>query len=349
MIRWSSRCLVLLLVASCGGGEVEERAVHRVELGEVAQEAVAVGEVGPRVQVPVHPNWGGVVTRRLVELGDRVEAGTPLLEVRPLLTDQDRLRIERQMTGAEEGFDAAAEIASGSNLMGWAMRAIQGRSSMERLQAGAERSRADAELQQKLMLEGQAELDGLVLDWVVRAPIAGRVVELPVELGQPVTPASTFGAGTLLLTIADLDRPVFRGTVDELDAGRLAAGMPAQLELGALPGVEVAGELRQISLLAGERNGATVFDVVLDVVVPEDVVLRAGYSAVARIAVRRAQDVAVLPERLVDYREDGAFVLVEVDGGPDEERRVEVGASDGLTVAVLEGLAEGENVLEPGS
>ncbi len=340
-----------LSLLACGGDDGPAWRPYRVEIGSVVREAIAVGQVEPRVEVPVNTTWGGVVTQRFVKLGERVKAQDPLLEVRPQLTDQDRLRARRSLVGAADGFETAREISDGENFLGRTMRLMQGSASLERMRAGAERSRTDAELQLKLLLEGSAEVDGLVLDWVVRAPIDGTVVQLPVELGQPVVPSSTFGAGTPLVTIADLDQPVFRGTVDELDAGRLVAGMSAQVDLGALPGVEVLGTLREISLLASERNGATVFDVVIDVVPPADVVMRAGYSAVARIAIERAEDVPVIPERLVDYRADGAFVRVAGPAGePAREPawlRIEVGVSDGLSVAVLSGLAAGDEILEP--
>ncbi|MEM9378763.1 MAG: HlyD family efflux transporter periplasmic adaptor subunit [Planctomycetota bacterium] len=338
---------LLALSAGCGGGGPAAPAPHVVALGSVSEEAVAVGRVEPRVQVPVASTWGGVVKERFVELGARVKRGDPLLEVRPQLTDQDRLRAQRSLRGAMDGYEAAREMSDGENVMGKAMRFFQGAPSIDRMREGAERSRTDAELQLQLLLDGRAEHDGLVLDWVVRAPIDGAVVQLPVEQGQPVVPASNFGPGTPLVTIADIDAPVFRGTVDELDAGRLAPGMVARLDLGALPGVAVEGKLREISLLAGERAGATVFDVVLDVVPPEGVVLRAGYSAVARIAVHSATDVPVLPERLVDYRSDGAFVRVPGADGAPVWKAIETGASDGLTVEITSGLSAGDAVLEP--
>ncbi|MEM6568116.1 MAG: efflux RND transporter periplasmic adaptor subunit [Planctomycetota bacterium] len=338
--------LALALATACGGDGPPASAPHVVALGSVAEEAIAVGRVEPRVQVPVASTWGGVVTKRHVELGARVKANDPLLEVRPQLTDQDRLRAQRSLRGAMDGYEAAREMSDGATVAGRAMRFFQGAGSIDRMREGAERSRTDAELQLQLLLEGRAEHEGLILDWVVRAPIDGAVVQLSVEQGQPVVPASNFGPGTPLVTIADIDAPVFRGTVDELDAGRLSAGMKARLDLGALPGVAVEGTLRQISLLAGERAGATVFDVILDVVPPEGVVLRAGYSAVARIAVRGVTDVPVLPERLVDYRPDGAFVRVPGPDGAAVWKEIETGASDGLTVAVTSGLSVGDAVLE---
>ncbi|MEM6673193.1 MAG: HlyD family efflux transporter periplasmic adaptor subunit [Planctomycetota bacterium] len=346
-IEFCAPLAVLSLALGCRAEDEPGWREVSVELGSVTVEAIAVGQVEPRVAVPVTSTWGGVVVERTVALGQKVERGDGLLEVRPQLTDRDRLRARRALAGADEGLEDVREMVGGENMLGRAMRAVRGDESLERMRAGAERARSDAELELRLLLDGRAEFDDLVLDWIVRAPIAGTVVALPVELGEPVVPASSFGAGTPLLTIADLARPVFRGTVDELDAGRLVAGMPARLEIGALPEAEVTGLVREVSLLATERRGATVFDVVIDLEPPEGVLVRAGYSAVARVAVESASEVVVVPERLVDYRAEGAFVRVPDGDGGARWTEIEVGPSDGLVTAVTGGLTVGDVILEP--
>lgn len=340
-----------LILFACAAEEDPGREFHSVESGSVVQEALAIGRVMPRVQVPIHSSWGGVVVSRSVKLGDRVEAEDRLVEVRPQLTDRDRLEVKRQLAGAQDGLRSAQEIAAGKNILGQAMRLFQGGAEVDRLRDRAERSQRASQTQLQLLENGQATDEGLTLDWFVRAPISGTVVELPVELGQPITPASNFGPGSLLMTIADLDRPVLRGTVDELDAGRLKAGMEARIELGALPGVLLKGSLREISLIAGEKNGASVFDVVIDITPEEGVTLRAGYSAVARIVVAEAEGGPVIPERLVTYRSspDGleAIVLVAGPDGSPTELSISTGVSDGLVVEVTAGLAVGDKILLP--
>jgi HlyD family secretion protein len=233
--------------------------------------------------------------------------------------------------------------------MGRLMRFAQGEKSLQRMADGAARARSGAEETLELLRTGRVEIEGHVIDFVVRAPIAGHVIQLDVEDGQPVVPASSYGTGTVLAVLADMAHPVFRGTVDEIDVGRLREGMGATVEIGALPGSALSGTLSEIALRATQRGSATVFAVELDVTPPEGLTLRAGYSAVARIALERAEDVLVLPERVVEYRGGEAFVLVEdTSGGAGgaREQRVEVGVSDGLVVEVRGGLTEGARVLE---
>jgi HlyD family secretion protein len=63
--------------------------------------------------------------------------------------------------------------------------------------------------------------------------------------------------------------------------------------------------------------------------------------------VRRAVDVLVLPERVVEFRGDTALVrLPAAPKASPEERRVQVGMSDGISVELKDGLQLGDRVLE---
>lgn len=320
-----------------------------VSRGSIHVEAVAVGKVEARFEVPVTATSGGVITRRFVQLGQAVKKGDPLFEVRPVLTDAQRLNAQRSLLQAREGAEGAEEMAGGRTVAGLAMRVFQGGNSMDRMKAGAERARKDAEHQLELLLEGQTEIDGHVIDYLVRAPIDGHVISEDLEVGEPVVPASTFGAGTVLVTLADLDHPVFRGTVDEIDVGRLAEGMTGSLTLGARPGLALEAELTEISLRAESRNNAVVFPVEMDVAPPEDLVLRSGYSAVAAIRIAEANDVLLIPERLVRFEGERASVQRLRADGETEEVEIETGLSDSLRIEVRSGLAEGDTLLERGS
>ncbi len=214
------------------------------------------------------------------------------------------------------------------------------------MEAGSARARSDAEKQLELLLNGSAQIDGKTIDYLVRAPIDGHVIKLDLEQGEPVVPSSSYGSGTELCTLADLDHPVFRGTVDEIDVGRLTEGMQARITLGARPEQELQGELTQIALKAQSVNNAVQFEVKMAVQAPQDLTIRSGYSAVARIQLQRADDVLILPERVVDFRDGQAYVLLPSADGEASEHAIQIGLSDGLRVEVRSGLAQGDTVLE---
>jgi HlyD family secretion protein len=141
---------------------------------------------------------------------------------------------------------------------------------------------------------------------------------------------------------------VFKGTVDEIDVGKLHEGMPAHIKVGALPDAKVEGRIYKISPKSKTAEGATLFDVEIELLPAKDVVLRAGYSANAEIAVREKHDVLVIPERLVSFADGKASVELPGKAAKDPplKKEIKTGLSDGMQVEVAEGLSEKDLVIE---
>lgn len=354
MLRWLLPLIVVALaaaglVALTRAGRTDPAAATlTVRRGTVVRKAVATGVVEPLQETQVNTRLAGFVRKLHVRLGDKVAAGAPLLEVWPTLTDEDLLRAERSVEAAREGREAAAEFTGGAHVLAYLMKFLQGERSLERMQKAADRGLQSSEQALQLLRAGHVEVDGRVIDFVVRAPVAGHVLTLARE-GDPVTQASNFGLGTVLAVLGDLDKPVFRGTVDEIDVGRLREGMPAKVTLGALPDSALTGKVTEIGLRARPREGATVFDVRIEVDPSAGVRLRAGYSAVAEIEVDRVDDAPVVPERVVSFRDGRAFVLVRAVDGSTAEREIEPGLGDGLLMVVRAGVDVGDTVVERGA
>ena len=94
------------------------------------------------------------------------------------------------------------------------------------------------------------------------------------------------------------------------------------------------------------RESSPVFFDALEI--PEGMMLRAGYSANADIVIQRAEDVLVLPERVLVFRGDSTFVRLppaDPQASP-EERHLETGMSDGIRIEVKSGVALGDQVLD---
>ncbi len=115
------------------------------------------------------------------------------------------------------------------------------------------------------------------MDSVIRSSTAGTVLERKVNTGDPVVPLTTFQEGTVMMTLADMGQLEFRGTVDEIDVGKLREGMPVRIQVGALPGSAVQATLTKIAPKAREKEGATVFDVEAAILPgAEEIVLEEG-------------------------------------------------------------------------
>jgi HlyD family secretion protein len=219
----------------------------------------------------------------------------------------------------------------------------------------AEKDVEDAKIRLKLsedrlalVEKGRVKTEGSVrVESVIRAPVSGTVLELLVNEGDPVVPLSSFQAGTPLATLADMSTLMFKGTVDEIDVGKLEDGMTAQIRVGALPEAKVEGTIAKIAPKSKTQEGTTLFEVEIAIARAENIVLRSGYSANADIAVREKQNVLLVPERLVTW--DAGKASVEIPGpagGEPTKRDVTVGLSDGMQIEIVSGLAEGESVVE---
>jgi HlyD family secretion protein len=143
-----------------------------------------------------------------------------------------------------------------------------------------------------------------------------------------------------------MDELIFKGTVDEIDVGKLEEGMNCDLKVGALPGEKLKGILAKISPKAKKHDNTTLFDLEIQITDAGKKILRAGYSANADIIISKKDSILVIPERLVTFFADTARVEVQDSSGTIEFKDITVGLSDGLNIEVVEGLALGDKVVE---
>jgi len=319
-----------------------------VTRGPVVEKALAVGSIGPKQEIGVKSKIPGIVKTSYREVGDEVRAGDPLFEIIPDPTPLELTEARREVEIARNAHDQARKAYERMKTL-----QDQGIVSSEDWE-GAEKEVLEAEIRLNLAREklaltekGRVKTEHLVVDSIIRAPIDEMVLELLVHEEDPVVLLTSFQAGTPLTSLADMSKLVFKGTVDEIDVGKLHEGMPARIKVGALPEAKVEGRVYKIAPKSRSEEGATLFDIEIELLPTGDVVLRAGYSANAEIVVKEKQDTLLIPERLVAFNDGEASV--EIPGGPDEEptkQIIEVGLSDGINIEVVEGLNEGDLVVE---
>jgi len=207
---------------------------------------------------------------------------------------------------------------------------------------------AKAEQNRDLTRNGRVTRTGT--ESTIRSPAAGTVLTRTVNPGDPIVPLTSYQPGTEMATIADMSNLIFKGTVDEIDVGKMRVGMTARIKVGALPTDVVTGHVSRIAPQAQQKEGATLFDVEIELDPADKITLRAGYSANADVIIREKKDVLVVPERLVTFEDGGKKATVEIPGGTPKAspKKVEIktGISDGLNVEVVSGLAKGAKVVE---
>lgn len=339
---------VAFTVRSNGSGEVEGPPTVEVTRGDLVDKALAIGTIEPEVEISVKSKVSGVVQRRFADLGDFVRAGDPLLEIKPDPTPLELVEARRQVElrqievdNSQREFRRQQSLLDQGLLSEQDFEATQRRFAEARLQLQMARERL------ALLEEGRVTMaGGGSVESVVRSPIDGYILEKMVEIGDPVVPLSSYQEGTVLMKMADMKELIFRGTVDEIDVGKLKEGMPVELKIGALPNAKVRGVLSLISLKARKQENATIFPIEVRLTDTGGAILRAGYSANAEIVIERRENVIAIPERLVTFDGDSTWVTVQLADGTTERRVIDTGLSDAIKVEVVSGLREGERVQE---
>ncbi len=319
----------------------------KVERGTIIDKALAVGTIEPENEISVKSKISGVVKHIFADVGTYIRAGQPLLEVKPDPTPLELADAKRQAQLAQ------VEVA---NLK----REKQRQDQLHDSKLISDKEWEDfiqrfdeAELRLKIANEklaltesGRVMIGETQIESIIKAPIDGFVLSRSVEVGDPVTPLTSFQEGTVLMKMANMERLLFKGTVDEIDVGKMREGMEAEIKVGALPNDTVRGTLRKIWLKAEKKENATVFPIEILIPGAKNSVLRAGYSANANIIIDKKVNVLTLPERVVTFRNDSALVSVPVGPKGKEEKLITTGLSDAIKVEVLSGLTEGQEVWE---
>lgn len=220
----------------------------KVERGDIVEKALAIGRIEPEKEIAVKSKISGIVKKVFVEVGDLVKAGQPLMEIKPDPTPLEFAEAKRNSEIASANFEkASAEFERMKTL-------LESRLISQKDFDIAENDYTQAKLrlnmaQERLALidEGSTKVADRQVDTVIKSPVGGTVLERRVNEGDPVVPLTSYQAGTELLLLADMESLIFKGTVDEIDVGKLEQGMDAELKIGAIPDEEIWGSLARIS------------------------------------------------------------------------------------------------------
>jgi HlyD family secretion protein len=319
----------------------------KVVRDNIIDKALAVGTIEPENEISIKSKVSGAVSRIYADAGTFVKAGQPLLEVKPDPTPLELAEAKRNVQLAEVDMETMAKDRTRQESLRGKQLISQKEYDDFEQQFKETQLKLDLNRERLELLEkGKVQIGGTNIESIVKAPIDGYVLNKSVEVGDPVTPLTSYQEGTVLMKMANMERLLFKGTVDEIDVGKLREGMQAEIRVGALPHDTITGLLTKISLKAEKKENATVFPIEIEVPKKSNSTLRAGFSANANVIIRKKDSVLVVPERVVTFRNDSAFVKVAIGQGRDEERYIKTGLSDAISIEVVEGLKEGDEVLE---
>jgi HlyD family secretion protein len=352
MKKWIFRGFALLFLLTffyflfaCGKKKAEVKLVP-VTKGDILEKALAVGTIEPEKETKVKSTIPGIVSEVLFKVGDGIKAGDPLFKISPNPTPLEYVEARRNME--------VAEVTMSKQKADWErqLQLFKGQLISQAEMDAAETAYQEANLRYKvaterfeLMEKGRIRMSNKDIDSIVKSPTAGVILSQSVFLGDPVVPLTNYQPGTELCSLADMGSLLFKGTVDEIDVGKISTHMPAEIQIGALPDLKIDGRVERIYPKAKKEGNATLFDIEISLDKSSGTTLRAGYSATASIRIQERKQVLLLPERLVLF-EDGKRQVEIPQGEQSKKVEVQTGLSDGLNIEILSGLKEGDQVIE---
>ncbi len=349
--------ILLILVVTFGGAmyylyqkNAEDPVVYETEVPSkknIIKKTVATGSILPLEEVLIKPNISGVIEEVFVEGGDYVKSGDLLARIKvvPNLNalNDARNSIDEARIGLE---DQKRNLDRQKSLF---EKGVISKVDLERAQVSfdqAQQSYRAANKRYDIIKTGTTSGYGNAANTMIRATVSGMVLDVPVEVGNQVIESNNFNEGTTIAAIADVEKMIFEGKVDESEVGKIVENLPLEITVGAIENKVFDAVLDYIAPKGEEENGAIQFEIKGTLKKQDSVFIRAGLSANASIILGRADSVLALKEALVQFDPDTKKPFVEIETGNQEFERKDIalGISDGIFVEVKSGISEGDKI-----
>jgi HlyD family secretion protein len=311
-------------------------------ISNVIKKSVATGSVVPRKEIEIKPQVSGIIEELFIQAGDKVKKGDLIARVRIIPNMIELNNAESRLNKANLAFEDAKLIYERQKKI--YEQGVIPEADFQTTRTNYLNAMADVQASEDnlaLIREGATKRSSTVTNTLIRSTIQGMVLDVPVEVGNSVIETNNFNAGTTICSVADMGEMIFKGKVDETEVGKIKAGMPLILSIGAIENVKFDATLEYISPKGKEENGAIQFEIKAAVKLNDSVFIRAGYSGNADIVLERRDSVMVIEESMIQFEHDSAYVEVESKTPQVFEKRfIKTGLSDGINIQIVSGLVK---------
>lgn len=351
----TATAIVLSLAGCKKSGKVELETVSP-QTGDLTETVTATGTVEAVTSVDVGTQVTGIIDKLYADYNSIVKKGELIAEIEKTVLESDLRSAEASVESAKWTYNYT-------------------KTNFERDKAlHAKQLISDYEYQtsQKDYEVAKAAYDKATADRVraaknlnyaeIYSPIDGIVISREVEVGQTVVSSMSVAN---LYTIADLDNMQVVGDVDEADIGQVKVGQRVTFSVDAYPDDIFEGSVTQVRLSPTTESNVVTYEVIVAASNPEHKLIP-GLTANLTIYVMEEPGVMTLPSGAFTFQpedypdaknlpkageaidkqtlaQDERTVWV-VEDGRLVNKKVKIGAANGIKIQILGGLSENAQV-----
>ena len=172
----------------------------------------------------------------------------------------------------------------------------------------------------------------------IKAEFDGVITAIPATVAE----GATVTAGTMMMSIANLEDVQVTIQVSKSDLPKISVGQKVDITINGKP---YNGEVDKISGSATKNtNGVAVVDTIIKVLNPDSDIIF-GVEANNKIHAQKADNTMVLPYEYVQTDSTGDYVYVLAADGTVQRKDVVIGISTSTDAQITEGLEVGDKVI----
>ena len=312
----------------------------------IVKKTVATGSILPLEEVFIKPNISGVIQEVYVKGGDIVKKGDLIAKIKviPNLSSLNNAKNEIQrnkidLDNQKRNYDRQKSLFN---------KGVISKQDLENAEVAfqqSEQSFTAANRNYDIVRTGSTRGLGNSANTLVRSTVSGMVLDVPVEVGNQVIESNNFNEGTTIASLADVNKLIFEGKIDESDVGKIKEGLPLEITVGAVENATFDAILDYIAPKGVLENGAIQFEIKGTLKKQDSIFVRVGLSANASIILAKADSVLAIKEALVQFDKDTKAPFVEIKNGDGFDRKdITLGVSDGIHVEIIKGITKDDAI-----
>lgn len=268
----------------------------------------------------------------------RLDAAEAILDAKVYAYDTEEVAIAKMQVEAAEKAEAQAQKSLGRLAEEIALEELQvetAKDSVEQARQSVELARESAKLAQQSLKQAQKNLD----EATITAPFDGVVASVDAEEGDTVSTTTT------IVYLVDPKSVELIVEVDEMDIPGVRLNQETVISIDALPDVPFKGRVTSIYPVSTTVSGVVMYNVKINLDVPDNSELKIGMSASADIIIDKRSNVLLVPSQAIAKDSQGKQVVKVMVNKQIQERLVVAGISNDSETEIVSGLSEGETVV----